>query len=114
MVIIPLTDQDYSPTVAQLGSLQGDFLGEECFEFIAFIDDIVEVMENFIVSLEMANNVIMSGTGAITVDDDNDEVTVTIIDVTSPTPPTGPEVEGINTCTYMYVHMSINRYHLLQ
>ena len=113
MVIIPLTDQDYFPTVAQLGSLPVGASVEECFAFITFTDDIVEGLENFIVSLEMANNVIMSGTGAITVDDDNDEVTVMIIDVPTPTPPpTGPEVEGINT--YTYVHMSMNRCHLLQ
>ena len=93
MVIIPLTDQDYFPT-AQLGSLPGDPSADKCFGFVTIPDDIDEGLENFRVVLEMANNVIMSRTGAITVDPDTDDVIIMIINFT---PPTGPEVEGINT-----------------
>ena len=69
----------------------------ECFRFSATTDTITENSEDFSVVLQSANNIMMSGTGAINVGI-NDEVTITIDDVPDVIPPTGPEVEG------MYMH----------
>ena len=82
-----------------LGSLPEDAISTpECFPYSGRLDGISEGDEVFSVVLDSANNIMMSGTGAINVGDD--EVTITIRDEVTEPPPTGPEVEGtfIESC----------------
>jgi hypothetical protein len=82
--------QDYFPTSVVLGSLPEDAISTpECFPYSGTPDSISEGDEVFSVVLDSANNIMMSGTGAINVGDDT--VTITIRDEI--TPPPGPEVE---------------------
>ena len=83
-----------------LGSLPEDAISTpECFPYSGTQDGISEGDEVFSVVLDSANNIMMTGTGAINVGDD--EVTITIRDEITVAPPTGPEVEG--TCIYSHV-----------
>ena len=77
-----------------LGSLPEDAISTpECFLYSGHLDGISEGDEVFSVVLDSANNIMISGTGAINVGDN--EVTITIRDEITEPPPTGPEVEGI-------------------
>ena len=96
MLMVLLTGQDYSPTHVLMGSLPEDAIADsECFTFSAIQDNIGEGTENFSVVLQKANNVMISGTGAIRVA--NDEMTISILEST-PTVESDPNVEG------MYMH----------
>ena len=93
MLMVLLTGQDYSPTHVLMGSLPEDAIADsECFTFSAIQDNIGEGTENFSVVLQSVNNVMISGTGAIRVA--NDEMTISILEST----PTLEPVEG------MYMH----------
>ena len=75
-MVIP-TGQDYSPNSVLTGSLPGAADSDpECFTFSATVDTIAENSEDFSVVLQSTNNIMMFGSGAINVG--NDEVTITI------------------------------------
>ena len=84
-----------------MGALPGDAVSVPvCFQFSAIQDDIGDSAENISVVLQSTNNIVTSGTGAINVG--NHEVTITILESTTPVEP-GSIFEGIcctSTSTY--------------